>query len=144
MPKLSYDRAHILFNARMSICSSTRKLIDFFAPNLYVGLFLPQMLYHQAHSKLVFPTYLTLTYLCIHFSFSNDVDSQLVRLISMQKSLCNYSQFTMPFTDLLKVPTCKSTKPIVWNATLDLAFKKFKDLVCKDPSLLLPNPSIPF
>ena len=35
-------------------------------------------------------------------------------------------------------------KPIVWNATLDLAFKELKDLVCKAPSLLLPDPSKPF
>ena len=37
-----------------------------------------------------------------------------------------------------------STKPIVWNATLDLAFKELKDLVCKAPSLLLPDLSKPF
>ena len=51
---------------------------------------------------------------------------------------------TTPFTDLLKGQTRKSTKPIVWNATLDLAFKELKDLVCKAPSLLLPDPSKPF
>ena len=38
----------------------------------------------------------------------------------------------------------KSTKPIVWNATLDPAFKELKDLVCNAPSLLLPDPSNPF
>ena len=32
----------------------------------------------------------------------------------------------------------------MWNATLDLAFKELKDLVCKVPSLLLPDPSKPF
>ena len=32
----------------------------------------------------------------------------------------------------------------MWNATLDLAFKELKDLVCKAPSLLLPDPSKPF
>ena len=48
------------------------------------------------------------------------------------------------FTDLLKGQTRKSTKTIVWNATLDLAFKELKDLVCKAPSLLLPDPSKPF
>ena len=51
---------------------------------------------------------------------------------------------TSSFTDLLKGQTRKSTKPIVWNAILDLAFKQLKDLVCKDPSLLLPDPSKPF
>ena len=35
----------------------------------------------------------------------------------------------------------KSTKPIVCNATLDLTFKELKDIVCKAPSLLLPDPS---
>ena len=39
---------------------------------------------------------------------------------------------------------CKSTKPIVWNSTLDLTFKELKNLVCKAPSLLLLNPSKPF
>ena len=58
--------------------------------------------------------------------------------------LRNYSQLTTPFTDLLKGQTRKSTKPIVWNATLDLTFKELKDLVCKAPSLLLPDPSKPF
>ena len=48
------------------------------------------------------------------------------------------------FIDLRKGQTRKSTKPIVWNATLDLAFKELKDLVCKAPSLLLPDPSKPF
>ena len=51
---------------------------------------------------------------------------------------------TTSFTDLLKGQTHKSTKPILWNATLDLAFKELKDLVCKAPSLLLPDPSKPF
>ena len=51
---------------------------------------------------------------------------------------------TTSFTDLLKGQTRKSTKPIVWNATLDLAFKELKDLVWKAPSLLLHDPSKPF
>ena len=62
----------------------------------------------------------------------------------LRKSLRNYSQLTTPFTNLLKGQTRKSTKPIVWNATLNLAFKELKDLVCKAPSLLLPDPSKPF
>ena len=62
----------------------------------------------------------------------------------LRKSFRNYSQFTTPFTDLLKGQTRKSTKPIVRNATLDLAFKELKDLVRKAPSLLLPDPSKPF
>ena len=48
------------------------------------------------------------------------------------------------FTDILKGQTCKSTKPILWNVKLDLAFKELKDHVCKDPLSLLPNPSKPF
>ena len=60
------------------------------------------------------------------------------------KSLRNYSQLTTSFTDLLEGQTRKSTKPIVWNATLDLAFKELKDQMCKAPSLFLPNPSKPF
>ena len=32
----------------------------------------------------------------------------------------------------------------MWNATLDLAFKELKHLVCKAPLLLLPDPSKPF
>ena len=51
---------------------------------------------------------------------------------------------TTPFTDLLKGQTRKSTKLIVWNTTLDLAFMEIKDLVCKAPSLVLPDPSKPF
>ena len=44
--------------------------------------FLLQILYRRPHSKLVFPTCLTLNYLCIDFSFGDDVRSQLARLIS--------------------------------------------------------------
>ena len=47
------------------------------------------------------------------------------------------------FTDVLKSQTRKSTKPIIWNTTLDLAFKDLKNLVCKAPSLVLPDPSKP-
>ena len=35
----------------------------------------------------------------------------------------------------------KSTKPIIWNATLDFAFKELIDQVWKAASLLLPDPS---
>ena len=37
------------------------------------------------------------------------------------------SILTTPFIDLLKGQTRKSTKPILWNTTLDLAFKELKD-----------------
>ena len=39
---------------------------------------------------------------------------------------------------------CKSTKSIVWNTIVELAFKELKNPVCKPPSLLLPDPSKPF
>ena len=51
---------------------------------------------------------------------------------------------TTPFTNLLKGQTRKSTKLIVWNTTLDLAFKELKDPVCKAPSLVLLDLSKPF
>ena len=39
---------------------------------------------------------------------------------------------------------CKATKLVVWNVTLDLTFKAFKEHMCKGPSSLLPNASKPF
>ena len=50
----------------------------------------------------------------------------------------------MSFTNLLKGQMRKSTKLIVWNATLDLAFKELKDPMCKVALLLLHDPSKPF
>ena len=41
-------------------------------------------------------------------------------------------------TNILKGQTHKSTKPIVWNATLNPAFKELKDQVYKAASILVP------
>ena len=61
---------------------------------------------------------------------------------SLQKSICNYTQLTIPFTNLLKGETLKFTKPIRWNGHLDESFITLKEHVCRTPSLnILPNPS---
>ena len=41
----------------------------------------------------------------------------------LRKCLRNYSQLTTSFTNLLKGHTRKSTKPIVWNAIVDLVLR---------------------
>ena len=69
-----------------------------------------------------------------------EVQSFLGFVRFLQKSLCNYSQLTTSFTDLIKGQTRKSTKPIIWNATLNLAFKKPKDHACKAPLLHFLDP----
>ena len=47
----------------------------------------------------------------------------------------------MPFTILNKGQMRKSTKPIVWNATLNFTFKELKNRACMVASLLLLDPS---